>query len=339
MMSKHLYLTILSFAFIVNSYAQTTPVNGNLEVSGSITTSNQIKLGQSIRVTNRAELHLHSSGENSVSEIFFGSDNRVDDNVRWVLSDRGKSPGMFQLYEGPALSGNFIPRMTFLKGGNIGIGTSNPAAKLEIESSGADYNGAPTLAVRDLTSRGTMFLESVTDNATDFVFKNNGAGRVWLSSRSSYNGYEFNIYTNPDGGSAPEVMAMTIKQNGNIGIGTGNPGTHKLAVDGTIGAREIKVEAGAWSDFVFNKDYKLKGLEEVDNFIRQNNHLPDIPSEKEVLENGIQLGEMDAKLLQKIEELTLYMIEMNKEMKSLKRTNSELKREIEKMKSEQSNSL
>ena len=101
------------------------------------------------------------------------------------------------------------------------------------------------------------------------------------------------------------------KWSENVGIGTIETGTHKLAVDGTIGAREIKVEATGWSDFVFNKNYELKNLEEVENFIEENNHLPDIPSEKEVLENGIQLGEMDAKLLQKIEELIKVMEKNN----------------------------
>ncbi len=128
---------------------------------------------------------------------------------------------------------------------------------------------------------------------------------------------------------------LVINHLHNVGIGTSETGTHKLAVDGTIGAREIIVETGAWSDFVLNKDYELKDLEEVENFIKENKHLPDIPSEKEVLENGIQVGEMNAKLLQKIEELTLYMIEMNKRMKSIEVENMELKDEIKELKSGQ----
>jgi len=106
--------------------------------------------------------------------------------------------------------------------------------------------------------------------------------------------------------------------DGSVGIGTYPVGTYKLAVDGTIGAREIKVETEDWSDFVFNKDYDLMNLNEVENFIEKNNHLPDIPSEDEVLKNGLQLGEMNAKLLQKIEELTLHLIKQNKEINNLK---------------------
>jgi hypothetical protein len=106
---------------------------------------------------------------------------------------------------------------------------------------------------------------------------------------------------------------MILTANGSLGIGTTTTGSHKLAVEGSIGAREIKVQATGWSDFVFKKDYKLTTLEEVENHIKEKGHLENIPSEEEVLKNGINLGEMNSKLLQKIEELTLYLIEMKKE--------------------------
>ncbi|MDE0472503.1 MAG: hypothetical protein OXH57_11240, partial [Ekhidna sp.] len=103
---------------------------------------------------------------------------------------------------------------------------------------------------------------------------------------------------------------------GAIGIGTVKTGSHKLAVEGSIGAREVKVKASGWSDFVFEKDYTLRPLEEVEQHINENGHLPEIPNEAEVAENGINLGEMNVKLLQKIEELTLYLIEQNKQNQS-----------------------
>ncbi len=108
-----------------------------------------------------------------------------------------------------------------------------------------------------------------------------------------------------------------IKVNGKVGIGTTDfSGNHKLRVEGSIGAREVKVEASGWSDFVFGEDFDLRTLKEVENYIRENNHLPEVPSEAEVTKNGINLGEMDAKLLQKIEELTLYLIGQNKKLES-----------------------
>lgn len=146
--------------------------------------------------------------------------------------------------------------------------------------------------------------------------------------------------TNPAFFIAPKgIEAFRVTESGNVGIGTTTTGSHKLAVEGSIGAREIKVEASGWSDFVFENSYELRTLEETEKFIAANNHLPEIPSEEEVTENGINLGEMDAKLLQKIEELTLYMIDLNKQVKSqnertkqLEWENSELKKEVNALK-------
>jgi len=112
-------------------------------------------------------------------------------------------------------------------------------------------------------------------------------------------------------------------QGGNVGIGTLSPGTWKLAVNGKIRAKEIKVETG-WSDFVFYDDYKLPTLQEVEKHIEENGHLKDIPSAKEVEENGIFLGEMNSKLLQKIEELTLYTIQQEKKIQKLEKENEEV---------------
>ncbi len=105
--------------------------------------------------------------------------------------------------------------------------------------------------------------------------------------------------------------------NGSVGIGTTNITGWKLAVNGKIRAKEIKVETG-WSDFVFENMYALPTLTEVEQHIKEKGHLKDIPSAAEVAKNGILLGEMNAKLLQKIEELTLYMIEQEKQLTELK---------------------
>lgn len=123
---------------------------------------------------------------------------------------------------------------------------------------------------------------------------------------------------------------------GNVGIGTDNP-KNKLDVNGTIRAKEVKVELENWSDFVFDKDYKLPSLAEVEAHINEHKHLPDIPSEKQVKEEGINLAEMQAKLLQKIEELTLYVIKQEKEIEKQQNDISYLKEENTSMKSELAN--
>ncbi|MET3028393.1 hypothetical protein ABXT06_17060 [Flavobacterium sp. UW10123] len=101
-----------------------------------------------------------------------------------------------------------------------------------------------------------------------------------------------------------------------VGIGTNSP-KNKLDVNGTIHSKEVKVDMNDWSDFVFKKDYNLPTLEEVEKHIAEKGYLENIPSEAEVLQNGINLGEMNAKLLQKIEEMTLYIIEQNRQINDL----------------------
>lgn len=128
---------------------------------------------------------------------------------------------------------------------------------------------------------------------------------------------------------------LSINSYGKVAIGTSDfSGNHKLRVEGSIGAREIKVEASGWSDFVFENGYKLRTLEEVEEHIAEKGHLPEIPSEVEVAEYGINLGEMDAKLLQKIEELTLYLIEQNKENQEQRKLIEELQKEVSALKNE-----
>ena len=119
---------------------------------------------------------------------------------------------------------------------------------------------------------------------------------------------------------------------GNVGIGTADTKGFKLGVNGKIAATEVKVATYAnWSDFVFYDDYQLPTLTEVENHIKEKGHLKDIPSAKEVEKNGFFLGEMDAKLLQKIEELTLYTIEQDKNLKAQKEEIEELKKQNSKI--------
>jgi len=108
--------------------------------------------------------------------------------------------------------------------------------------------------------------------------------------------------------------------SGNVGIGTTDTKGYKLAVAGNMIAESVKVKLqGAWPDFVFAKSYKLPTLQETQAHISEKGHLPGIPSAAEVKANGIDLGEMNAKLLQKIEELTLHLIEMKRENQDMKK--------------------
>jgi len=115
---------------------------------------------------------------------------------------------------------------------------------------------------------------------------------------------------------------FTIMDDGRVGIGTTYiPSNYKLAVAGKIIAEEVmvKLQSAGWPDYVFNQDYKLRPLHEVKEFVKTNKHLPDIPSAAQVVENGLSMGEMQSKLLQKIEELTLYIIELESRISQLEK--------------------
>jgi hypothetical protein len=129
-----------------------------------------------------------------------------------------------------------------------------------------------------------------------------------------------NIYFTTKSGSS-DSKRMEILNDGKIKIGNvTTPGNYKLYVEDGILAERVKVAvegSSYWADYVFKDDYKLMPLKELENYIKKNNHLPNIPTTEEVLDKGIDLGKMDAKLLMKIEELTLYIIELQNRITQL----------------------
>lgn len=114
-------------------------------------------------------------------------------------------------------------------------------------------------------------------------------------------------------GSLAITPVLTTNSSGNIGIGTSDPQGYKLAVNGGIHSKSVKVDLTGWPDFVFLKDYQLPTLTAVKTYIASNKHLPDMPSAEEVHKNGLDLGEMNRLLLKKVEELTLYLIDKDEQ--------------------------
>ncbi len=209
-----------------------------------------------------------------------------------------------------ALSQNVFP-----SSGNVGIGVSNPKEILDIHG--------------NFRIAGNTFYRMSRRTSKGIYFYRDGAAST--TGTSSW-GLEFkdDIDTGDHLLSLKSVgrLRLNIVRNGNVGIGTTNPDA-RLAVNGTIHTKEVKVDMDGWSDFVFEKDYELPTLEEVQQYITEHGHLENIPSASDVEENGILLGQMNAKLLQKIEELTLYTIEQDKQLRHHEIRKKELKNQLD----------
>lgn len=176
-------------------------------------------------------------------------------------------------------------------GGYVGIGTDAPQAKLHI--SGGDVllqnstSGYPSMYFKDVSGSNTLRF--------DYNSIIHEGGHLFIRAGESNN------------------LLLNDTGTGNVGIGTQSP-TEKLTVNGTVYAKEIKVDLSVpGPDYVFEKDYSLISLEELTKFIEQNKHLPGVPNAKDMETEGIEVGTMNMILLRKIEELTLYVIQLRAE--------------------------
>jgi len=116
------------------------------------------------------------------------------------------------------------------------------------------------------------------------------------------------------------IAAINIDGAGNIAMGTADPlPGYKLSVDGNIKARELVIETTGWPDYVFDQKYKLSSLKELESYIQQHQHLPDVPSAKEIENNGLHVGDVQKVMMEKIEELTLHIINLNKRIELLEK--------------------
>jgi len=237
---------------------------------------------------------------------------------------------------------------TFPSSGNVGIGTIEPNAKL-------DVNGIIQAGSLNATQGGIFLAQKyATSDYLGTLSSNYSSGKLILgygaagmsgqgasgelvSTFDNFSGYrgalrigngtlEFlateSAVQTPVNTELSTVSRLHIGNNGLVGIGTATP-THKLSVNGTIRAKEIVVDTG-WADFVFDDGYNLMPLHEVESHIAEHGHLPDVPSASVVESEGLSVGEAQKIMMQKIEELTLYLIDLKNENESLKNRVAEL---------------
>lgn len=170
----------------------------------------------------------------------------------------------------------------------VGIGTTQPKGEMEIRKN-------------VLFSRGMRW-----DNGVVMTLENPASSNTYINSFQNNNGNDLYTFNSPD-----HEGILAIRSNGKVGIGTNNPQA-ALDVNGTIVATRVSLNIGSFPDYVFAKDYKLMNLYDLEQFVNTNKHLPGVPSESEMVENGMDLTKMNTMLMEKVEELTLHTINQQK---------------------------
>lgn len=197
-------------------------------------------------------------------------------------------------------SSNIKNRFSVDINGNVGIGTPSPLNKLSIFGDIGSYSNDHEYILRsyNMSAAGRPNQFNVLHNLGDVEIRNERGNISFIGN--------------------------------NVGIGTTNPDA-KLSVNGKIHAKEVKVDLTGWPDYVFSNTYKLPTLANVEKHIAEKGHLENIPSAKEVAKNGIELGKMNKRLLQKIEELTLYTIQQQKAIEEEKKKNNAFEKRISRL--------
>jgi len=217
--------------------------------------------------------------------------------------------GIYSAVSGTAIdkySGYFTGGKFAVMKGNVGIGTTSPQYPLEVQGTTKSTTGlfnkigiGTTSPYFDLDIYGSM-------KSTEGYF-----GKGYFDDNVGIGTYHPQAALQVQNGNVAVI-------NGNVGIGTINP-TVKLDVKGVIRAEEVRVCLNQGCDFIFDRNYKLMPLNDLSNFIAENKHLPEIAPAAIMESEGINLSEMNAKLLQKVEELTLYVINLQKQIDELKK--------------------
>lgn len=300
-MKRGLKIFILLMSSLPVTYAQETL--RTVTDRGSAT-SNRISINPIYQIGSRLTAYGAGSG-------YFDLYNNSNSSISLALK-RSDGASVFEI-DGHSMNSYF--------GGNVGIGTQSSIWALTVNGTitsngngdqrfhlrpNAGFSGCVYWAESGIAERGILGFNA---GSGDLVYRSGAYDFLTGSER------------------------FRITENGNVGIGTSDPKGYKLAVNGNIRAKEIKVEAYPWPDYVFTKEYQLPTLQETEKYIKDKGHLLGIPSAAEVEAKGINLGEMNAKLLQKIEELTLHLIEQNKAIESLTSENKKQQNDIQFLKS------
>jgi hypothetical protein len=259
----------------------------------------------------------------------------IDNTLYWNNSPVGELPSE----NGWSLNNNNVVLSD--PGSLIGIGTENPLHKLHIENGSIFTKGSGNifygLTVDNQEGRSVFRLRgSVTEenyNGAEIIMENLNSGSSWRMLTTGADEFSLVNHSAETGFAVPFKVefgapsnSLMINSNGNIGIGAIS-GDHKLAVAGGIISEEVIIKLQSnWPDYVFTEEYDLPSLDDVESHIENHGHLKGIPAADEIEEGGINIADVQIKLLEKIEELTLYVIDQDKKINRLTKDLAELKK-------------
>jgi len=262
--------------FDTNNMRWLRPEFRGLDVNGGV------KLNPGL--TNENSLQVVSNTSSQINLLMY-----VQNSAQWNIYANGNGQLRFRRTDNNPNGGNKM----VIDGDNVGIGTDTPDAKLHVYGSNAGQGNVLSSIMFGRVNGPEI--QAIQESSDDDV-----QGMAFRVKSSA-------LHSNPN------FEAVRIDRYGNVGVGTTSPDA-KLAVNGTIHAKEVKVDLTGWPDYVFKEDYNLPTLEEVEKYIKEKGHLINTPSAKEVEENGIELGKMNKLLLEKIEELILYTLQQQREL-------------------------
>ena len=317
LMASFLYSNAQNEAYtnVNNNFSTGQNISGHLGVTGTVTSA-RLDIDSKRAIGTGSNFLYINSGGDFANGVFVGSKLSVLGSISpysYPTTSLNNNNGY--IYE----LGN---RVLTEAGGQI-------KGFLEIQNPQTQY----TTSLSDVISRSAFSIKAHNQNSTRLAFGQTGLG------------YTVTMQTTNGSSTASWHLALS-PYGGNVGIGTGNSNpafrldvsgtsrfTQKMIVEDDIEATKVKVTAtpGSVPDYVFQPSYKLKTLNELETFIKANSHLPNIPNAKEIEANGQNLGEMQLKLLEKIEELTLYAIEQEKSLKLQAISSKEKDAKLEKL--------
>jgi hypothetical protein len=229
--------------------------------------------------------------------------------------------------------------MRFTNTGRVGISTLNPDGKLTIAAPLDGSVAALTIGDGNPGNTNVPVFTPTGGYNIDFhtwrdVIPNQIGARIRAERINNYSGgsalvqsMDLTFSTSSGFDQSQLTEKLRVRSDGNVGIGTTTPDA-KLAVNGTVHAKEVKVDLIGWPDYVFNEDYHRLTLKEIEDYIAANHHLPEMPSAENVVKNGVNLGEMVKLQTKKIEELTLHLIEKEKQVDKEKFTNAQQQKQL-----------